>query len=127
MLRIRLNRVGRKHDPSYRLVVTDSRKAPQAGAYLENLGFCDFRKDKFQLKEERIKYWIFQGAQLSDTVHNVLVSEKIIEGKKKDVSSKRKRKKKAVEEKKEASEKAAVLETKTKAEKTSEINEEPIA
>lgn len=94
MLKIRLTRVGRKHDPSFRMVVTDSKKAPQSGAYLENLGFCDFRKDRFQLKPERINYWISQGAQVSDTAYNILVSQKITKGKKRSVSGNKLGKKK---------------------------------
>lgn len=92
MLKIRLLRVGRKHDPSFRLVVVDSRRAPQAGSYIENLGFRNPKTKKTELKKDRIEYWISKGAQLSDSVHNLLISEKIIEGKKIDVSAKPKKK-----------------------------------
>lgn len=91
MLKIRLTRVGRKHDPSFRLVVTDSRKAPRSGAYLENLGFLDPLKKDSKLKADRVNYWISKGAQISDTAFNLLVSAKIIKGKKKDVSAKSKK------------------------------------
>jgi small subunit ribosomal protein S16 len=121
MLKIRLTRIGRKHDPTYRLVVTDSRRAPQSGAYLENLGFYNPRKvgpggkplmADFQAKADRIKYWISQGAQLSGTAHNLLVDSKVIEGKKVNVFKRYKKKKKTegvveekeVEEVKEAKE-----------------------
>lgn len=90
MLKIRLLRVGRKHDPSYRVVVLDSKKAPQTGSYVENLGFYDPRKDKYELKNERVKYWISTGAQISDTVRNLLITAKIISGQKKNVTSKKK-------------------------------------
>jgi len=95
MLKIRLLRVGRKHDPSFRLVAVDSRRAPQSGGYLENLGFydaCDKTKKNLQINEERIKYWLSKGAQTSDTVHNILISEGVIKGKKIDVSAKSKKK-----------------------------------
>jgi len=88
MLKMRLTRVGRKHDPSFRVVVVDSKKAPQSGDYLENLGFCDSKNKKLNLKVDRIKYWLSQGVQISDRVHNLLVAEKIVEGKKIDVSRK---------------------------------------
>lgn len=80
MLRIRLSRVGRKHDPSYRLVVTEKGRAPQTGAYVEQLGTYDARSDEYELKSERISYWISEGAQPTDTVHNLLVQAGIIDG-----------------------------------------------
>ena len=82
MLKIRLKRVGRKHDPSYRVVLIDSSKGPQSGKVNEVLGFYDPRKDIKELENDRIKDLISKGAQVSDTVHNILVGEKVIEGKK---------------------------------------------
>ncbi|MEA3272873.1 MAG: 30S ribosomal protein S16, partial [Patescibacteria group bacterium] len=83
MLSIRLSRVGKKKQPSYRIIVLDKRKDPW-GDYLENLGFYNPRvkPKEIKLKEERIKYWLSVGAQPSATVHNLLVDAKIIEGKK---------------------------------------------
>jgi small subunit ribosomal protein S16 len=82
MLKIRLQRVGRKHDPSFRVVVTDSRSAAQSGKALEVLGSYNPRFNNPVLKEDRIKEWIGKGAQVSDTVHNILVGAGIIKGKK---------------------------------------------
>ena len=82
MLKIRLQRVGRKHDPSYRIILTDVKQGPKSGKFVENLGFYDARSNVKQVKGERVKYWIGNGAQVSDTVHNILISEKIIDGKK---------------------------------------------
>jgi len=48
---------------------------------VEVLGFLNPLTKEKQLKTERIKYWLSVGAQPSDTIHNLLVSEKIIEGK----------------------------------------------
>ena len=81
---IRLQRVGRTHEPTFRLVLTDSKNGPQSGKYLENLGWYDSRLENKvdQLDVERVKHWIKHGAQLSDTVHNFLISKKVIEGKK---------------------------------------------
>lgn len=104
MLKIRLKRVGRKHDPSYRIVVTEDFRGPKSGKYLENIGSYDPRKDTKTINADRVKYWISKGAQISDTVHNIFVTEKIIEGKKKDSSSK-KVGKKAQELKKKGEEK----------------------
>jgi len=82
MLTIRLSRVGRKNDPSFRVVVVESKRKVKAGNYLEMVGSYDPRVDRVDLKPERIKHWIGMGATVSDTVHNLLVSQKIIEGKK---------------------------------------------
>lgn len=79
MLSIRLSRVGKKHQPSYRLVVLDARKDPW-GDYLENLGTYDPFSKKAQFKTERIQYWLGVGAKPSPTVWNLLVSQKIVQG-----------------------------------------------
>lgn len=59
---------------------------------MEEVGFWNPLKKEKVLKQERIKYWISVGAQPSNTIHNLLVSEKIIEGKKIDVHKKPKAK-----------------------------------
>ena len=100
MLKIRLLRVGRKHDPSFRVVVVDSAKSPASGDYLEKVGFFNPRKNETKLEGERINHWISRGAQPSDTVHNLLVSQRIIKGRKIDVSGRKKpSKEKPAEEK----------------------------
>jgi small subunit ribosomal protein S16 len=87
MLTIRLQRVGRKNDPSFRVVVTDSKNAAKSGKFLEVVGAYDARsgKGKAQLAADRIKHWIAMGASLSDTVRNLLISKKVIEGAKSPV------------------------------------------
>jgi len=82
VITIRLQRRGRKNDPSFRVVVVDSKKKPKTGNYLEMVGSHDPRGDRTELKGERITHWIGNGAQVSDTVHNLLVSHKIIDAKK---------------------------------------------
>src|SRR5882724_5107774 len=84
MLMIRLQRTGRTHEPTFRLVLTDSKNGPKSGKYLEILGFYDSRLDNKieQIKVDRVKYWISKGAQLSRTVHNFLITKKVITGKK---------------------------------------------
>ena len=89
MLKIRLQRVGRRNDPSYRLVVAPSTIGPKSGNFLERLGFYNPVRKVRKINAERAKYWISCGAQLSGTVHNLLVSEGIIEGKKKNVLPKK--------------------------------------
>ncbi|MBU6427123.1 30S ribosomal protein S16 [Patescibacteria group bacterium] len=84
MLAIRLQRTGRKHEPTFRVVLTDSKNGPKSGKYLKNLGWYDTRlKNKAeQLKTDEIKHWVSKGAKLSITLHNFLVNQKIIDGKK---------------------------------------------
>lgn len=89
MITIRLQRRGRKNDPSFRVIVTDSKKASQSGRYLEMVGSYDPRVDRIELKQERIRHWIEHGAQTSDTVHNLLISQKVIDGKKINVLPKK--------------------------------------
>ena len=89
MLTIRLTRVGKKKDPSFRVIVVESKRKVQPGNYLEMVGSYDPRVDKVELKADRIKHWIGMGATTSDTVHNLLISNKIIEGKKINVLPKK--------------------------------------
>jgi small subunit ribosomal protein S16 len=94
MLKIRLQRIGRKNDPSFRAVLTDSKNSTKSGRFLEILGTYNPKskdaKTEVALKGDRIKHWMSKGAQLSDTMHNFLVREKIIEGKKINVLPKKK-------------------------------------
>lgn len=78
MLVIRLARTGKKNQPSYRVVVTEKTN-PVKGKFLEILGHYTPRLKQKSLNTERIKYWISKGAQISDTVHNLLVNEKVID------------------------------------------------
>jgi len=90
MLVIRFFRIGKKNQPSFKIVVTDKRKPARAGRFVEELGnYNPVTKEKV-LRQERIKYWLSVGAKPSPTVFNLLVSEKIIEGKKMAVKKKRK-------------------------------------
>jgi len=89
MLKMRLQRVGRKNDPSYRIVVTDSRTGPKSNKHVDLLGSYSPKMNHVQLDGERAKDWINKGVQLSDTVHNLLINEKVIEGKKVNVLPKK--------------------------------------
>ena len=98
MLTIRLQRVGRKNDPSFRAVLVDSKRAAKTGRVTEVLGSYDARKGTPVFREDRIRYWISQGAQVSGTVHNLLISAGIISGKKVNVLPKKSPPKKEVSE-----------------------------
>lgn len=90
MLAIRLKRVGRKGDPSFRMIVQDHRRSPKkTRGVVEFVGSYDARKGKPQVNAERVKYWLAQGAKASDTVHNILVDTKVITGKKVNAMNKK--------------------------------------
>ena len=110
MITIRLQRVGRKNNPSFRVIVTDSHKGPKTGRYLEVLGSYDPRSDAISLREERIRHWLSKGAGVSGTVHNLFVTHHIIEGKKINVLPRKTPIRKAEEEKPAAAQQPAAKE-----------------
>jgi small subunit ribosomal protein S16 len=73
MVRIRLRRVGAKRQPSYRIVVADSR-SPRDGRYIEKIGFYNPRTEPatMELDEARALYWLSKGAQPSDAVVRIM-------------------------------------------------------
>ncbi len=81
MLKLRLRRMGAKHQPSYRIVVADAR-APRDGRFLEILGFYNPKTKPLTLRvdAERAKYWLDHGAQPTETVHALLRRVGVIEG-----------------------------------------------
>lgn len=81
MLKIRLQRIGKRGQAYFRVVVTEHTTRPK-GKYLELLGSYDPHKNEINIKGEKVKYWISKGAQMSPTVNNLLVARKIIEGEK---------------------------------------------
>ena len=80
---IRMKRTGRRHRPSYRISVADSRK-PRDGRTIENLGvfdpLCTDEALKLNLNVDRAKFWLAQGALPSRTVQTLLQSQGVYEG-----------------------------------------------
>lgn len=81
MLRIRLSRIGKNQYATFRIVVAEHARAVK-GKALEILGSYDPHHDGIRIRVDRVKHWLAKGAQASPTVHNLLVDEKIITGKK---------------------------------------------
>jgi small subunit ribosomal protein S16 len=82
MLKIRFKRVGKKNQPAFKIVVVEKWRSSSSGKFIEQVGFYNpLTKEKI-LKKERIEYWLMHGAKPSETVHNLLVSEGILKGKK---------------------------------------------
>ena len=86
---IRLQRIGRKNEAAFRLVLTDSKNSTKSGKFLEILGTHTVKNDTVSFKKDRIVHWMKMGAQVSATAHNMLIKDGIIEGKKKNVLSKK--------------------------------------
>ncbi|MFH1610437.1 MAG: 30S ribosomal protein S16 [Patescibacteria group bacterium] len=81
MVSIRLQRIGRKKLPHFRLIVQDKQKDPWDKS-LEILGSIDPRTKEISLKKDRIEYWLSVGAQPTNTVRNLLIEQGIIKGEK---------------------------------------------
>jgi small subunit ribosomal protein S16 len=77
MLAIKLQRIGKKHQPSYRLVVAEKRSKMIAPP-IEDLGTYNPVGKTITFKKDRILHWLKMGAQPTVTVHNFLVKESII-------------------------------------------------
>lgn len=89
MLKIRLQRIGRKNQAHFRVILTDHKNAAKTGKFIKVLGSYNPHSSQFVVDAEEVKNRIKTGAQVSDTVHNFLVKQGIIEGKKKNVLSKK--------------------------------------
>ncbi len=89
MLTIRLQRVGRKNDPSFRVVLLEKKRAAKTGNVNEILGNYNARTGAIKLEGERIKELMKNGVTVSDNLHNLLVSNKVIDEKKKNVNPKK--------------------------------------
>jgi small subunit ribosomal protein S16 len=77
-----LHRIGKTNQPAFKMVVVDKKLSAAAGKFTEEVGMVDRIAKKVTLNKEKINYWISKGAQPSPSVNNILVKEKVIEGKK---------------------------------------------
>ncbi len=89
MLMIRYQRIGRKNDPAYRIAVIEKTAGPKAGKYVDLVGTYNPKTKATNLKANSIKAWIAKGAQVSDSVHNLLIKNGVLEGKKINVLPKK--------------------------------------
>ena len=87
MLAIKLQRVGKKKQASFRIVIAEKR-SKMDGRFIDNLGFLNPHTDKFEINKEKISYWLKVGAQPTDTVFNLLIKAGILKGPKKAVHKK---------------------------------------
>ena len=80
MVKLRSQRFGTHKKPFYRIVATDSRN-PRDGRFIEIIGTYNPLTEPATIKldEEKVLYWLSQGAKPTDTVKSLLVKENIIE------------------------------------------------
>jgi len=92
MLAIKLKRIGKKHQPTYRLVVME-KKSKMSGRFIEDLGFYNPHSKDARIDKERVDYWMKNGAQPTISAGNLLIKKKVTEGDKVKAHSTRRRKK----------------------------------
>ena len=92
MLTIRMHRIGKTNQPSFKIVVVDKRRSAAAGSFNEEVGQVNRTTKTVKLNNDRIVYWLKQGAIPSPSVHNLLVAQKLVEGKKIPVHAQPKKK-----------------------------------
>lgn len=79
MLAIKLKRIGKKHQPSYRIIIAE-KKSKMSGRYVDDLGWMNPKNKEMKVDGERVAHWIRVGAQPTETVHNLLVKSGVIKG-----------------------------------------------
>lgn len=77
MVRIRLQRFGRKKDPFYRIVAADSR-SPRDGKFIEIIGYYEPKKKILKIDKERYLDWLRKGAQPTDIVSAIVKNFKVV-------------------------------------------------
>jgi len=82
MLMMRLQRVGRKNDPAYRIVVTDKRTGVKSDKHVDRLGSYNPKLGTVILDKDKAAKWLAAGVQPSGTMHNMLVSQGVLDAKK---------------------------------------------
>lgn len=87
MIVLRLSRVGKRKQPSYRIVAQEKRRDPW-GTSLEILGNYNPRTKQLVVKADRVKHWLSTGAQASASLNNLLITKGVIEGEKMKTTTK---------------------------------------
>jgi small subunit ribosomal protein S16 len=117
MLMLRLQRIGRRNEAHFKIVVIEKTKGPKSQKYVDIVGSYNPKMGTVQMNEDKVKKHLANGVQPSGTVYNMLVTKGLIEGRKKNVLPK---KSPVIDEEKIAREKE---EAETKAAKAKEEKE----
>jgi len=86
---IRFQRIGRRNDPAFRIAVLEKTAGPKAGKFVDLVGSYNPKTKETSLKADAIKDWVSKGAQISPSVMNLLIANKVYEGPKIQVISKK--------------------------------------
>lgn len=81
MLTIKLSKVGKKNKKMFRIVISEKARDPY-GRALEILGSYNPYSKDLKIKTDRVKYWLSKGSGMTPSINNLLIENKIIEGKK---------------------------------------------
>ena len=84
MLTIRFARTGKRNKAQFKIMLQEHTIAP-GGRHIEVLGSYNPHSKEAVLKEDRIKYWVSKGAQMSDTACNLFIKKGVIDGSKRKV------------------------------------------
>lgn len=79
MLSLKFLRVGKRGQPSYRIIAIEKRTKIN-GKNVEDLGWYNPKDKSFKVNEERVKHWLAHGAQPTESVHNLLVRAGVKKG-----------------------------------------------
>jgi len=109
---LRLQRIGRRNEAHFKIVVIEKTKGPKSQKYVDIVGSYNPKMGTIQMNEDKVKKHLANGVQPSDTVYNMLVAKGLIEGRKKNVLPKKSPvidEEKIAREKEEAEAKAAQI------------------
>ena len=121
---IKLSKVGKINKKVFRLIISEKARDP-FGKILENLGSYNPHTKDLQAKTDRIKYWLEKGAQMTDTVNNLLIGKNIITGEKVTASKPGKKSQKRLDQMKTKQEKKNSDSAKEESPIESSLEEEP--
>jgi small subunit ribosomal protein S16 len=82
MLMLRLQRIGRRNEAHFKIVVIEKSKGPKSQKYVDIIGSYNPKLGRVQMDAEKTKKYLSHGAQPSDTVRNMLISDGLLEGRK---------------------------------------------
>jgi len=89
MLMMRLQRIGRRNEAHYRIVVIEKTQGPKSQKYIDVIGSYNPKMGQVIIDAEKATKWLGNGVQPSGTVYNMLVDKGIVEGRKKNVLPKK--------------------------------------
>lgn len=84
MLMLRLQRIGRRNEAHFKIVVIEKTKGPKSQKYVDIVGSYNPKMGTVIMDNDKVTKWLSNGVQPSDTVYNMLVEKGLVEGRKKN-------------------------------------------